>query len=102
MPTGMSPVSAPTAPYEVSTPSNPPDVLSAFLKPCRVECRYARWWRLTAPWGLSFTKAGPGFVAVLDGACLLRLEGSAFETALRANDFALFTRTTALTLCDRP
>jgi AraC-like DNA-binding protein len=57
---------------------------------------------LTAPWGLQFTKAGPGFIAVLDGACLLRLEGSAGDTALRANDFALFTRTTALSLSDRP
>jgi len=102
MPTGIAPEAAPPAPYEVSTPSNPPDVLSAFLKPCRVECRYARWWRLTAPWGLEFTKGGPGFIIVLEGACLLRLDGAVGDTALRANDFALFTRPTGLVLCDRP
>jgi AraC-like DNA-binding protein len=100
--TGIAPEAAPPAPYELSTPSNPPDVLSAFLKPCRVESRHARWWRLTSPWGLEFTKGGPAFIAVLEGACLLRLDGSVSDTAFRANDFALLTRPTRLVLCDRP
>jgi AraC-like DNA-binding protein len=86
----------------MSTSSEPADVLSAFLKPCRVECQPARTWRLTAPWGVEFANAGPGFVIVQDGSCQLRCAGMADEITLRRNDFALFTRPTGFAICDRP
>jgi AraC-like DNA-binding protein len=51
---------------------------------------------------LEFTKAGPGFVSVMDGSCVLRLPGSGKEIPLRRQDFAVFTRPGALEFCDRP
>jgi AraC-like DNA-binding protein len=86
----------------MSTSSEPADELSLFLKPCRVACQRARSLRLTAPWGLEFAKAGPGFLVVMDGPCLLQLAGTAEEITLRRNDFALVTRPTGIAFRDRP
>jgi AraC-like DNA-binding protein len=78
------------------------DVLSALLKSCRIECRQTQPWRLTAPWGLEFTKAGPGFVIVLEGAGRLQVSGMADDVTIRKNDFAVLTRDTRLVLRDQP
>jgi AraC-like DNA-binding protein len=80
----------------------PADALSTFLKPCRVECRRAQPWRFSSPWGFEFTKAGPGFVTVLEGACRLRVPGMTDDTMLRRNDFAVLTRPAGFAVCDRP
>ncbi|MGE5191365.1 MAG: helix-turn-helix domain-containing protein [Deltaproteobacteria bacterium] len=78
------------------------DVLSAFLKPCRLECRHVQPWRLSSPWGLEFSNAGPGFAVVTEGVCLLRVPGMAADMTLRRNDFAVFTRASGFAICDRP
>jgi AraC-like DNA-binding protein len=78
------------------------DPLSAFLKPCRLECSRAHPWRFTSPWGLEFTKAGPGFVIVLEGTCRMRVPGMDEDMVLRRNDFAVITRGTGFAICDRP
>lgn len=77
------------------------DLLSDFLSPCQIQCRDTQLWRMTAPWGLKFRHAGPGFVIVLEGACLLRTSGADGELALRQNDLVVFTHDAAFALCDR-
>jgi len=84
--------------------SNSPEaanVLSSFLRPCRLVCRRTRLWRLSAPFGLEFAKAGPGFLIVVEGTCRLRHSASTADLSLARSDFTLFTRGTAFTLCDR-
>src|SRR6516162_976015 len=78
------------------------DALSAFLKPCRVECQRTFLWRLSSPWGLEFTRTGPGFVIILEGSCRMRVPGMAEDMVLRRNDFAVTTRAGGFAICDRP
>lgn len=78
------------------------DVLSAFLAPCRVECRWTRLWRLTAPWGFEMVRNGPGFFIVLEGACFLQAPGVTGDLALRQNDFVVLTRADTTVLRDSP
>jgi len=78
------------------------DLLSAFLSPCQIQCRQTQLWRMTAPWGLKLRQAGPGFVIVLEGACLARVSGRPDGLTLRANDLIVFTREADLALRDGP
>ncbi|HLJ10808.1 MAG TPA: AraC family transcriptional regulator [Planctomycetaceae bacterium] len=77
------------------------DVLSAFLAPCRLECRRIQTWRFASPWGLEFRKAGPAFVIVLEGGCVLRVAGMPDDLTIRAGDLVVFTRENQFVLCDR-
>jgi AraC-like DNA-binding protein len=60
-----------------------------------------RAWHLTAPWGLEFAKAGPGFIIVREGTCQLQHAGMAGVVPLRQRDFVLFTRPAALAIRDQ-
>jgi AraC-like DNA-binding protein len=87
---------------QAPTASEATDVLTAFLAPCRVQCRRTRLWRFTAPWGIELAGAGPGFLAVLDGAGLLRRGGATGDLVLRQNDLVVLTREESVVLRDQP
>jgi AraC-like DNA-binding protein len=95
-------VGARPAVYSAPNSADATDVLTAFLTPCRVQCRCTRLWRCTAPWGIELLRAGPGFLAVLDGTGLLRTSGATADVVLRPNDFVVFTRTESVVLRDQP
>lgn len=80
----------------------PPDLLSAFLSPCRIQCRGTRPLRLTAPWGLRFDESGPGFFVVLEGECLLRIDAMTDDLPVHQNDLVVFTREADFAILDRP
>lgn len=77
------------------------DALSDFLKPCQLRCQSAQPWRLTAPWGIELRKAGPGFLIVKEGSCLLRASGSTDEMTIRQDDLVVFTGDGGVVLYDR-